>query len=143
MPGAPASYLRYAYHFDAALYAQYLRRYAEQRGVKRVEGKVCEVIKAPETGDLTGVRLENGKTVTGQFFFDCTGFRSLLLSQALEVPWVDWRHWLPCDRALRSRVSTTVHCCRIRDRQRSLQVGSGAFRRNVAPETATSIAVTS
>lgn len=100
VPGAPASYLRYAYHFDAALYAQYLRRYAEQRGVKRVEGKVCEVIKAPETGDLTGVRLENGKTVTGQFFFDCTGFRSLLLSQALEVPWVDWRHWLPCDRAL-------------------------------------------
>lgn len=98
--GAPASYLRYAYHFDAALYAGYLRRYAESRGVKRVEGKVSEVLRAPETGDLTGVRLHNGQTISGEFFFDCTGFRSLLLDKALGVPWVDWRHWLPCDRAL-------------------------------------------
>jgi tryptophan halogenase len=55
--GAPASYLRYAHHFDAALYAAFLRRYAEARGVKRVEGKVCEVLRHAETGDLTGVRL--------------------------------------------------------------------------------------
>ncbi len=100
VPGAPASYLRYAYHFDAALYAQYLRRYAEERGVKRVEGKVCEVLRAPETGHLTGVRLQNGQTIVGEFFFDCTGFRSLLLNDALGVSWVDWRNWLPCDRAL-------------------------------------------
>jgi tryptophan 7-halogenase len=97
--GAPASYLRYAYHFDAALYAGYLRRYAEQRGVNRVEGKVCEVLRAPESGHLTGVRLSSGQAVTGEFFFDCTGFRALLMG-ALDVPWVDWRHWLPCDRAL-------------------------------------------
>jgi len=100
VPGAPASYLRYAYHFDAALYAAFLRHYAEARGVRRIEGKVCEVMRAPESGDLTGVRLENGKTISGDFFFDCTGFRSLLLDKALGVPWVDWRHWLPCDRAL-------------------------------------------
>jgi tryptophan halogenase len=99
-PGAPASYLRYAYHFDAALYAAFLRRLAESRGVKRVEGKVCEVLRAPESGDLTCVRLENGATVTGDFFIDCTGFRSLLLDKTLGVPWVDWRHWLPCDAAL-------------------------------------------
>jgi tryptophan halogenase len=99
-PGAPASYLRYAYHFDAALYAAFLRRHAESRGVKRVEGKVCEVLRAPESGDLTGVRLANGGTVTGDFFVDCTGFRSLLLADTLGVPWVDWRHWLPCDAAL-------------------------------------------
>jgi tryptophan halogenase len=99
-PGAPASYLRYAYHFDAALYAAFLRRLAEARGVKRVEGKVCEVLRHPETGDLTGVKLANGGTVTGDFFLDCTGFRSLLLDKTLGVPWVDWRHWLPCDAAL-------------------------------------------
>jgi tryptophan 7-halogenase len=97
--GAPASYLRYAYHFDAALYAGFLRRYAEQRGVKRIEGKVCEVLRHPASGDITGVRMSNGPTVGGEFFFDCTGFRALLMS-ALEVPSVDWRHWLPCDRAL-------------------------------------------
>jgi tryptophan 7-halogenase len=98
--GAPASYLRYAYHFDAALYASFLRRYAEQRGVKRVEGKVCEVLRAPESGDLSGVRLSGGEVIAGDFFFDCTGFRSLLLGATLGVPWNDWRHWLPCDRAL-------------------------------------------
>jgi tryptophan halogenase len=98
--GAPASYLRYAYHFDAALYAAFLRRYAEARGVKRIEGKVCEVLRAAESGDLTGVRLASGQVVSGEFFFDCTGFRSLLLDKTLGVPWVDWRHWLPCDGAL-------------------------------------------
>src|SRR3954470_2140882 len=76
--GAPASYLRYAYHFDATLYAGFLRRYAEARGVKRIEGKVCEVQRHPESGDLTGVQLVGGHTVSGDFFFDCTGFRSLL-----------------------------------------------------------------
>ena len=98
--GAPASYLRYAYHFDATLYAAFLRRYAETRGVKRVEGKVCEVLREPENGQLTGVRLASGATVKGEFFIDCTGFRSLLLDKTLGVPWVDWRHWLPCDAAL-------------------------------------------
>jgi tryptophan halogenase len=100
IPGAPRSYLRYAYHFDAALYAGYLRRYAEKRGVRRVEGKVCEVLREPESGHITGVRLSNGPVVPGDFFFDCTGFRSLLLDKTLGVPWVDWSHWLPCDSAL-------------------------------------------
>jgi tryptophan halogenase len=98
--GSPASYLRYAYHFDATLYAGFLRRFSEQRGVKRVEGKVCEVLRHPESGDLTGVRLVDGAVVPGDFFIDCTGFRSLLLDKTLGVPWVDWRGWLPCDGAL-------------------------------------------
>jgi len=68
--------------------------------VKRVEGKVCEVLRKPESGDITAVRLEGGPVVNGELFFDCTGFRSLLLDKTLGVPWVDWRHWLPCDRAL-------------------------------------------
>jgi tryptophan halogenase len=100
VPGAPRSYLRYAYHFDAALYAGYLRRYAEKRGVRRIEGKVCEVLREPESGHITGVRLSNGPVVSGDLFFDCTGFRSLLLDKTLGVPWVDWSHWLPCDSAL-------------------------------------------
>ena len=100
VPGAPASYLRYAYHFDATLYARFLRQYAEKRGVRRVEGKVCEVLRAGESGFLTGVRLGDGRLVSGEFFVDCSGFRSLLMGDALQTPWVDWRHWLPCDRAL-------------------------------------------
>lgn len=99
-PSAPASYLRYAYHFDATLYAGFLRNYAEARGVKRIEGKVCEVLRSPDSGNITGVQLQNGQIISGDFFFDCSGFSSLLLDKSLKVPWVDWRHWLPCDRAL-------------------------------------------
>jgi tryptophan halogenase len=100
VPGRPASYLRYAYHFDAALYAAFLRRYAERRGVQRVEGKVSEVLRAPESGELRGVRLGSGAVIGGDFFFDCTGFRSVLMGESLGSRWIDWAHWLPCDRAL-------------------------------------------
>ncbi len=98
-PRSVFSSIRYAYHFDATLYARYLRSYAEVRGVKRVEGKIEDVSQAPETGHITALRLTNGKVVNGDFFIDCTGFRALLTEKTLGVPYVDWSHWLPCDRA--------------------------------------------
>jgi tryptophan halogenase len=99
-PRSVLSQIRYAYHFDAALYARFLRQYAEARGVRRIEGKIAQVEQAPETGFITGLKLENGQAVGGEFFFDCTGFRALLSEKTLGVPLVDWRHWLPCDSAL-------------------------------------------
>ncbi len=98
-PRALRSHIRYAYHFDAVLYAKYLRAYAEKRGVRRVEGKIQTVGQAPETGDITELKLEDGRSVGGQFFFDCSGFRSLVLGQTLGIPYVDWSHWLPCNSA--------------------------------------------
>jgi tryptophan halogenase len=99
-PRSVLSQIRYAYHFDAALYARFLRQYAEARGVRRIEGKISEVTQAPDTGFIAGLKLENGQSVSGEFFFDCTGFRALLAEKTLGVPLVDWRHWLPCDSAL-------------------------------------------
>ena len=99
-PRSVLHHIRYAYHFDATLYARFLRRYAEERGVRRVEGKVAQVLQAPETGFIAGLTLESGEAVNGDFFFDCTGFRALLTEKTLGVPLVDWRHWLPCDSAL-------------------------------------------
>ena len=96
----PPGELRYAYHFDAGLYGQYLRRYAEQRGVKRREGKVSEVRLRGEDGFIAAVALESGESLTGDLFLDCTGFRSLLLGQALEVGFDDWSEFLRCDRAI-------------------------------------------
>ena len=81
------------------LYADYLRRWAIARGVSRIEGKVGEVARHPESGLLESLALESGAQVQAELFIDCSGFRSLLIGQQLGVDWVDWKHWLPCDRA--------------------------------------------
>ena len=93
------SQIRYAYHFDATLYARLLRSHAESRGVKRIEGKVENIGTQTDTGFIESLTLESGKTISGDFFFDCTGFRALLLSKTLDVKFKDWTHWLPCNSA--------------------------------------------
>ena len=99
-PADPLSQLAYAFHFDAAAYGRFLRKYAEQRGAERIEGRIVEIEQDSETGFVTSLRLDDDRRVRGDLFIDCSGFRSLLLGQALGVPFEDWSHWLPCDRAI-------------------------------------------
>jgi len=103
MQNSPLADLGYAYHFDASLYARHLRALSEQRGVRRSEGKVVQVLLNEAPGPLQGhvraVQLQSGELVEGDLFLDCTGFAGLLSDKALGVGFEDWSHWLPCDRA--------------------------------------------
>ncbi len=92
--------VNYAYHLDAGLYAAYLRKVAEQHGVRRIEGKIASVRCCENSGYIESLQLESGQTVEGDLFIDCTGFRGLLIEQTLKTGFEDWSHWLPCNSAL-------------------------------------------
>ena len=89
----------YAYHFDAGLYAQFLRKFSEKKGLERIEGKIIDVKQDSGSGFVKSVLMASGEEISGDYFFDCSGFRSLLLGKTLQTPFEDWSPWLVCDRA--------------------------------------------
>jgi len=96
---SPLGDIAHAYHFDAGLYARYLRKLSEERGVQRVEGKVVRVTQREGDGHVDAVILASGERIAGELFIDCSGFRGLLIEETLATGYEDWSAWLPCDRA--------------------------------------------
>jgi tryptophan 7-halogenase len=100
MAGSPMQDLVHAFHFDASLYARFLRGFSERHGVLRTEGKIAQVIQREPDGFIEAVLMESGERIEGDFFIDCSGMRGLLIEQTLKAGYEDWSHWLPCDRAI-------------------------------------------
>ena len=91
--------INYAFQFDAASYAAYLRAYSERHGVVRREGRIVDVEQNGESGYIEAIKLADGTRIAGDFFVDCSGFRSLLIEGVFKVGFDDWSRWLPNNRA--------------------------------------------
>lgn len=99
-----AKWTNYAWHFDAQLVADFLRRFATKTmGVEHIEAQMSEVL-TDERGFITGLRTTDGRVVDGEFFVDCSGFRGLLINKAMGEPFLDMSDHLINDRAVATAV---------------------------------------
>jgi hypothetical protein len=102
LDGRPAT--RYAWHFDAHLVADYLRRFGTTRlGVHHVQEELANVEFNSE-GFITRLHAKSGKILEGDLFIDCSGFRGLLINKAMSEPFFDMSDHLLCDSAVASAV---------------------------------------
>ena len=99
--------ITHAYHFDAGLYAKFLRQYSESAGVKRIEGIIEHVAINESSGHVDSLTLDSQQVITGDIFIDCSGMKGLLIEKALNTGYEDWSHWLPCDRAMAMPTTST------------------------------------
>jgi tryptophan 7-halogenase len=97
---SPLSQITYAFHFDAGLYALFLREYAEKAGVIRKEGKVTRVIQKGDDGFIEAVEMEDGTRIEADLFIDCSGFQGLLIEKTMKAGYNDWSKYLPANSAV-------------------------------------------
>lgn len=97
--------MNYAYHFDAAKLALWLRDVAAAHGVERVEATIAAVDRTAG-GDIASLTPLEGEPIAGDFFLDCSGFRALLIGETLDAPFHDVGDVLFNDRAVAMQVPT-------------------------------------
>ena len=96
----------YAYHLDAGLLAEALKKLALIRGVNHIVDTVLSV-DPDDKGDICALQLESGKKVAGDLFIDCSGFVSLLIGKHFKQDFKDCSDVLFCDSAVTMQVPNT------------------------------------
>ncbi len=97
--------VNYAYHFDAHFVADFLNSWATKRGVVRVIDEVSHVV-LDNTGAISFLKTRKGDIYTADLYLDCTGFRGLLINQALKEPFLSYSENLLCDNAVAAAIPT-------------------------------------
>lgn len=92
--------VNYAYHLDAGLYAEFLKKLAIGHGVKHIEGIIETVNTRPDDGHIQSLSMQDGSVVEGDLFIDCTGFAGRLIHGALNTSYLPYGHYLPCNAAV-------------------------------------------
>ena len=90
---------RAAYHLPNKRFVDYLQSQSRESGATLIEDEVQDVVRA-ESGDVERLRLKSGREVTGDLFIDCSGFRSLLLGETMDEPYLSYANTLFCDQAV-------------------------------------------
>jgi tryptophan 7-halogenase len=104
-----SSTFSYAFHIDASRYALFLRDFCEKsfKNFSRIEGKIETVLTSSDTGNICAIMLNDGRPLDADFFIDCSGFRSLLLSETLGAKPIDLSEHLPCNSAIAAPTDET------------------------------------
>lgn len=94
----PAGPFHYAFHFDQALVARYLRKKA--KGIAHIDAQVVGSARDPESGDITALLLDDAAPLAVDFVIDCTGFRRQIIGKEMGSAWVSYGDKLPVNRAM-------------------------------------------
>lgn len=99
-PQTPLADYSYAYHLDAALYAQYLQKFSVEKGINHISANVCGTKLNNDSGFIESVILDDGREISADLFIDCSGFKGVLIHGAMGIELRDLSKYLPCDRAV-------------------------------------------
>ncbi|RBL89964.1 tryptophan halogenase family protein [Chitinophaga flava] len=97
----------YAYHFNAALLANFLRELAIGKGVRHIADDVVGVSQA-ENGFISGITTKEHGEIEGDLFIDCTGFKGMLINKVLNEQFIPFAESLLCDTALAMQVPRDI-----------------------------------
>ncbi len=93
----------FAYHLDAGRFARMLRDICVARGVVHISDDVVDVEK-DEKGYIAALQLKETGRFPVELVIDCTGFRGLIINQALDEPFISYSKYLANDKAMAVQV---------------------------------------